>query len=416
MLLRNRLSGRSPVPPTDHQLRAVLRSEPLEDRTTPASISAAGAGFGSPPVVAVFNPSTGAMVTEFLAFEPNFTGGVSVTTADVNGDGTQDVIVGAGPGGAPRIRVFDGARILAQGTTFDPNAAGSEIADFFPFESTLRGGVNVAGGNFGGIPGAEDIAVGAGVGGAPRVIVFDGAQVARQGASFTGTTAGDRIADFFAFDPRDTGGAIVTAVPVSNGFTNLTISPGPGGFGTPVTVNGLALNQQSLTFRLFDFNSSSFFTSPFVDPRLPNPVTGSQGVGVVGSTVGAVIPAVGTVGPVIGAPGTTTNATALSTALGTGLGPQSTVGNPGLVTNFGSGLSGTTVGSPSLITNATFGQVSNFNAGLVTNSGFGLITNATPTIGTNAGTASFTSTGTTFGSMSTFGTFTNNAFAPFGMM
>jgi hypothetical protein len=50
---------------------------------------------------------------------------------DLNGDGIGDIIVGAGPGGGPRVAAFGG-----RDTTI--------LANFFAFEPSLRGGVRVA--------------------------------------------------------------------------------------------------------------------------------------------------------------------------------------------------------------------------------------------------------------------------------
>jgi hypothetical protein len=42
-----------------------------------------------------------------MAYDPSFSGGVSLATADVNYDGIDDIITGAGLGGAPHIREFN---------------------------------------------------------------------------------------------------------------------------------------------------------------------------------------------------------------------------------------------------------------------------------------------------------------------
>src|SRR5262245_11722358 len=42
------------------------------------------------------------------AYDLSFRGGVALATADFNGDGVLDVVTGAGPGGGPHVRLFDG--------------------------------------------------------------------------------------------------------------------------------------------------------------------------------------------------------------------------------------------------------------------------------------------------------------------
>lgn len=42
----------------------------------------------------------------FFAYDPSFTGGVRVALGDVNGDGRRDIITAAGPSGSPHIKVF----------------------------------------------------------------------------------------------------------------------------------------------------------------------------------------------------------------------------------------------------------------------------------------------------------------------
>ncbi|USN53995.1 MAG: S8 family serine peptidase [Candidatus Nomurabacteria bacterium] len=84
------------------------------------------------PHVRVFNAS-GEVQSQFFAFAENFRGGVRIASADVNADGADDIIVGAGIGGGPHLRVFDGN--------------GSVIEQMFTFDPAFRGGISV-GANF----------------------------------------------------------------------------------------------------------------------------------------------------------------------------------------------------------------------------------------------------------------------------
>jgi uncharacterized repeat protein (TIGR01451 family) len=76
-------------------------------------------------------------MTGFRPFEPAFAGGVSVACADVDGDGRGDVVVGAGAGRAPEVRVFS----IAAG-------AASQTASFEAYESAFLGGVRVSAGRY----------------------------------------------------------------------------------------------------------------------------------------------------------------------------------------------------------------------------------------------------------------------------
>ena len=47
----------------------------------------------------MYDGPTGALQFSFFAYDPSFTGGVRVALGDVNGDGVNDIITAAGPGG-----------------------------------------------------------------------------------------------------------------------------------------------------------------------------------------------------------------------------------------------------------------------------------------------------------------------------
>jgi hypothetical protein len=163
-----------------------------------------GAGAGGGPQVKVFNGVQGNLLQSFFAFDPSFTGGVRVAAGDVNGDGFADIITAAGPGGGPHVKIFNGVQ-------------GNLLQSFFAFDPTFQGGVNVAAGDVNG-DGKADVVVGAGAGGGPQVKVF-GAGV-----------QGNLLHSFFAFDPTFSGGVNVAAGDVNgDGRPDIVAGAGPGG-------------------------------------------------------------------------------------------------------------------------------------------------------------------------------------------
>lgn len=116
------------------------------------------AGPGGNGHVKAYDGVTGAEVRSFLAFR-GFDGAVSVASGDVNGDGQDDIVVAAGAGGSPHVKVFDGV-------------TGAEIRSFFAYGTGFLGGVNVAAGDVND-DGFADIITGAGAGGKGHVKAFD---------------------------------------------------------------------------------------------------------------------------------------------------------------------------------------------------------------------------------------------------
>ncbi len=73
------------------------------------------------------------ILAEFLAYDKNFEGGVRVAAGDIDHDGVDEIITGAGYGGGPEVKVFE--------------LDGRTIMNFSPFPSDFKGGVDVAAGD-----------------------------------------------------------------------------------------------------------------------------------------------------------------------------------------------------------------------------------------------------------------------------
>ena len=170
-----------------------------------------GADAGGTPHVRVFSGKDGRELFSFLAFNKNFAGGVRVAAGDITGDGTPDIIAGAGPGAQPHVRVFDGE------TGEEVRGA---IGSFFAFSASFRGGVFVAAGRVND-DAQVDIIAGADAGGGPHVRVFNG-EIGRPALTI--------ISEFFAFDPSFTGGVRVSVTDVNlDGLADIITAAGPGG-------------------------------------------------------------------------------------------------------------------------------------------------------------------------------------------
>ncbi len=161
---------------------------------------------GGGPHVRIFNGSGGA-VGGFFAYEPTFGGGVTVAIGDVTGDSQPEVVTGAGPSGAPVVKVY--------------SLAGEQLASWDAYVSGFSGGVSVAVANV--VDGGKDeIVTGPGFGGGPDVRVFD--------------ANGGLLREWMAYDPAFSGGIHVAAGSADNAITPRVVTAPLYGGGPHVRV------------------------------------------------------------------------------------------------------------------------------------------------------------------------------------
>ncbi|QEL18421.1 peptidylprolyl isomerase [Limnoglobus roseus] len=170
--------------------------------TAPEAITASPVAQGGLPVVVAKNADSTERFTA-QPFEASFTGGVRVAVADVTGDGQADLVTVAGLGGAPVIKVFDGTD-------------GTLLRTLTIFEDTFRGGLYVDAKDALG-KGYAQILVGAGLGGGPRVSLYDFVQ--------------DKVVlNYFAYDSNLRSGVVISLSDLRGGEQyQILTTPGQGG-------------------------------------------------------------------------------------------------------------------------------------------------------------------------------------------
>lgn len=234
-------------------VRPALRAEQLETRDTPAGPLVASVNPGDPSVITVYDATTQEYEFSINAFA-SFTGGVNVVVGDVNGDGTDEIIAGADSGGAPTVNVFSAKGVLLKTLTVGDDATrtgasvatadfdgdgksdllvgtmqngqplvevlrfsdGGVIQSFTPFAGAQA--VSVAAGDVNG-DGTPDVVAGAGTGGGPEVIAFDG-------------KTGAVLLHQFAFEDTFHGGVVLSCADL-NGDSKADVIVGAGVTGGP---------------------------------------------------------------------------------------------------------------------------------------------------------------------------------------
>jgi len=77
--------------------------QPTQDQTGKVVV---GSGIGKATVVQLYDTNF-TLFKEWFAYDKFFKGGVNVAVGDVDGDGQEEIVVGAGPGKKPLVKVFD---------------------------------------------------------------------------------------------------------------------------------------------------------------------------------------------------------------------------------------------------------------------------------------------------------------------
>ena len=176
----------------------------------PDAVIAPGAGHA--PRVKVLDGVTGDPIAgglgSFLAYSSSVDGGVFVASADVDGDGRQDVITAAETSGGPRVKVFSGTD-------------GTVLANFLVSGAAFDDGVTVAAADFTG-DGKSEVVVGAGSNG--RVKVYD---------PLTGAVIAGPLGSFRAFGSSYTGSVFVGSDDLAgdvdgDGVSDLVVGTGAG--------------------------------------------------------------------------------------------------------------------------------------------------------------------------------------------
>lgn len=142
-----------------------------------------------------------ALTGEILPYG-QFSGGANVAIGDVDvATVGQEVVSGAGPGGGPQVRVY--------------SQDGALVSQFFAFEKTFRGGIDITTGDID-ADGASEIIVGSGPGRVSEVRVFSATGVQRSA--------------FTAYTPTNKGGIHVSAADVTgDGRADIITGPLKGG-------------------------------------------------------------------------------------------------------------------------------------------------------------------------------------------
>lgn len=170
-----------------------------------------GAGPGGAPHLRIFKSYNKRVVNQFYAYTQRFHGGIDVASADTNGDGVNEIITAPLAGRSPLIRVF--------------SANGKVRHQFYAFDKTETHGVHVAAADLDG-DGKAEIVTALASGTRPIIRVF--------------TRKGELKREFLAYSSSFRGGVDVAAYPLTDETTGLIVTAaGPTG-GPHIRIFGQA--------------------------------------------------------------------------------------------------------------------------------------------------------------------------------
>lgn len=190
----------------------VIRTAVADFNNDGADDFAFGTGAGTDARVRIIDGKTGGDLAGPTSVLDGFGGGVYLAAADVDRDGKAELAVSADAGGGNRISIFK------------VNGSGLQrVSDFIAFgDANFRGGSRIALGDVN-HDGAADLIVGAGIGGGPRIAIYNG-------TSLTAGRPTQLLPDFFALDPNLRSGVSVTTSDLDgDGYSDLIYSMGTGG-------------------------------------------------------------------------------------------------------------------------------------------------------------------------------------------
>jgi hypothetical protein len=204
-------------------------------------------GNKSAPIIKIIDKETGAILSQFYVYEPTFMGGVRIATADMTGDGIEEIIVAPGQGRSPQVRVF--------------TQAGVELTQFrtLAYDVSHKGGVEVAVGDVNG-DGKNDI-VTTPTNARTEVRVFYNNY--DSGMPLADPIANSPDVKFYVFDSKFKGGADVTIADVGTFLNGGTLdATTPDGKGEIIVGSGPGMRA---TVQVFDVTG----TPTIVDTILP---------------------------------------------------------------------------------------------------------------------------------------------------